>query len=277
MNRRIVIASITILLTSSTFSCNYVMPERYVDYNKGRVPVNLPRDLKSSEVDRNIEKATAAIVTVTADGRIYLGTDHEPIERRDLSAKIRPLLESQPEEYRIAYLAVDNAADYGQVVAACDEMRKIDLARVGLLVNRRGDDWPSRFVVELPPVPDRSGDLSKLKPNPLMLVAAINPDLKLTLNTEPIGEVNDLDPFSQKLLQVFRLREEQFALRPGYETRTDLPMSERVEKTLNIKAAKSVKYGDVVKAIDAAKAAGAHPIVLQLDEMPLLEIRQTQN
>jgi biopolymer transport protein ExbD len=54
-------------------------------------------------------------------------------------------------------------------------------------------------------------------------------------------------------------------------------MSERAEKTLNIKAAKSVKYGDVVKAIDAAKAAGAYPIVLQLDEMPLLEIRQTQN
>jgi biopolymer transport protein ExbD len=119
--------------------------------------------------------------------------------------------------------------------------------------------------------------LSHLKPNPLILVTAINPDLRVTLNTDPMGAVNDLDPLNQKLQQVFRLREEQYALKPGYETRSDLPMSERVEKTLIIKAAKGVKYGDVVKVIDAAKAAGAYPIVLQLDEMPLFEIRETRN
>jgi biopolymer transport protein ExbD len=277
MNRRIVITSITLLLFASTFSCKYVMPERYVDYNKGRVPVNLPRELTASDRDSNIEKESAVIITITADGRMYVGTGHSAVEVRDLGAKIGPSLESQPEEDRIAYLAVDVAADYGQVVAACDQVRKIESARAGLLVNRVRDDWPSRLVVELPPVPDPNPDLSKLKPNPLILVAAITPDLKVMLNTEPMGEVNDLDPLNQKLQQIFRLRTEQFAVRQGYETRSDLPMSERIEKTLIIKAAKSVKYGDVVKVIDAAKAAGAHPIVLQLDEMPLLEIRQTQN
>lgn len=49
------------------------MPEPYVDYHKGRVPVNLPRDLKVSDVDRGIESSTAVIITVTADGRMYLG------------------------------------------------------------------------------------------------------------------------------------------------------------------------------------------------------------
>jgi len=277
MNRRIALASITVLLICIAFSCKYVMPERYVDYHKGRVPVNLPRNLTSSDRDSNIEKESATIITVTADGRIYVGTDHAPIEGRDLGAKIKPLLELEPEEDRIAYLAADVAVDYGQVIAACDEIRKIDSARVGLLATRVNDDWPSRLIVELPKVPNPKEDLNTLKPNPLMLVAAITPDLKVTLNTQPMGAVADLDQLNQKLQQIFRMREEQFAVRPGYETRSDLPISDRVEKTLIIKPSKSVKYGDVVKTIDAAKAAGAHPIVLQLDEMPLFEVRENRN
>ena len=79
-----------------------------------------------------------------------------------------------------------------------------------------------------------------------------------------MGSVNDPDPLAQKLQQIFRLREAQYTVRPGYETRTDLPLSERIERTLTIKAPKHVKYGDVVKVIDAAKGAGANPIVLQM-------------
>ena len=256
------------LLICSALSCKYVMPERYVDYNKGRVPVNLPRELKASDRDSNIEKQSAVIITLTADGRMYLGTDHSPIEGRDLGAKLRPLLESQAEEDRIAYLAVDLAADYGQVVAACDEVRKIESARAGLLVNRVNDDWPSRLLVDLPPLPDPNEDLSMLKPNPLTLVVTINPDLIVKLNQDPMGSIDDLSVLSDKLQQIFSLRLEQHAYRPGFETVTSVPESERIEKTLTIKAPKHLKYGDVVKVIDAAKRAGAHPIVLQLDDLP---------
>jgi len=268
MNQRIVIAAITLLLICGAISCKYVMPERYVDYNKGRVPVNLPRDMKNSDVDYNVEKSTTAIVTITADGRMYVGTDHTPIEDRDLGAKMKPLLAPQPEDDRIVYMAGDLAADYGHVVSACDEIRRAEQTRVGLLVNGLRDDWPSRLVVELPKEPDPNEDLSNLKPNPLTLVVTITPDLNLRLNQDPMGSVNDIDPLAQKLQQIFHLREEQYALKPGYETRTDLPMSERVERTLIIKAPKRVKYGDVVKVIDAAKGAGAKPIVLQLDDLP---------
>jgi biopolymer transport protein ExbD len=268
MNQRIVIASITLLLIGSALSCKYVVPERYVDYHKGRVPVNLPRDLKASDRNSNVEKQSAVIITVTADGRMYLGTDQSPIEGRDLGAKIKPLLESQPEEDRIAYLAVDVAADYGQVVAACDELRKIDSARAGLLVTRVRDDWPSRLLVELPPEPDLNQDLSNLKPNPLTLVVTINPDLLVKLNQDPMGSIDDLSVLSQKLQEIFVMRLEQHAYKSGFETVTNVPESERIEKTLNIKSPKHTKYGDVVKVIDAAKGAGANPILLQLDDLP---------
>jgi biopolymer transport protein ExbD len=57
------------------------------------------------------------------------------------------------------------------------------------------------------------------------------------------------------------------AYKPGLETRTDLTEDERVEKTITVKAPRSIKYGDVMKIVDAIKGAGASPIVLQLDDL----------
>jgi biopolymer transport protein ExbD len=128
--------------------------------------------------------------------------------------------------------------------------------------------------VELPPEPNPNEDLINLRPNPLTLIAAIAPDLKVTLNADPIGFVNDLNPLQQRLQEIFKMRTEQHAYREGYETRVDVPESERIEKTITINAPKSVKYGDVVNVIDAVKGAGANPIVLQLDEMRVFTIQE---
>jgi len=52
------------------------------------------------------------------------------------------------------------------------------------------------------------------------------------------------------------------------ETRVDLPESDRIEKTVFVKAPRSLAYGEVVKVIDAIKAAGANPVGLQVDDLP---------
>jgi biopolymer transport protein ExbD len=127
---------------------------------------------------------------------------------------------------------------------------------------------PSRFKADIPTQRDPNEDLSKLKPNPLTLVVSISSDLQLKLNADSIGSVNDTTPLSQKLLQVFQQRKEQRAYRPGMETRTELPEEERIEKTVFVKAPRSLKYGDVVKVIDAIKGAGASPVGLQVDDLP---------
>ncbi len=49
--------------------------------------------------------------------------------------------------------------------------------------------------------------------------------------------------------------------------RIDLPESLRIEKTVFIKAPRSIAYGDVAKVIDGIKGAGANPIGLQLDNL----------
>jgi len=116
---------------------------------------------------------------------------------------------------------------------------------------------PSRFEAKVPsePDPNQSQDI---KPNPLTLVVTISPELKLKLNLDEMGSVNDTGPLASKLAYLFQQRKEQNAFRPGT---TD------VEKTVFVKAPRSMKYGEVVKVIDAIKGAGANPVGLQIDDL----------
>ena len=127
---------------------------------------------------------------------------------------------------------------------------------------------PSRFKADIPSQRDPNEDISQLKPNPLTLVVTISSDLQLKLNQDAMGSVNDTTSLSQKLIQVFKLRKEQRAFKPGMEGRSDLTEDQKIEKTVFVKAPRSLKYGEVVKVIDAIKGAGASPVGLQVDDLP---------
>jgi biopolymer transport protein ExbD len=118
---------------------------------------------------------------------------------------------------------------------------------------------PSRFEAKVPAEPKEEEKNVILKPNPNTLIVFINKEnAKLRLNQDDIGDVSDTAPLTAKLQEIFKIRENEGVLREG---------SNEVEKTIFIKAPKSVKYGDVVKVIDAAKTAGAEPIGLQIDDL----------
>ena len=68
--------------------------------------------------------------------------------------------------------------------------------------------------------------------------------------------------------QTFQQRKEQHAYKVGMETATNIPEDQRIEKTVFVKAPRALKYGDVVKVIDAIKGAGASPVGLQVDDLP---------
>jgi biopolymer transport protein ExbD len=118
---------------------------------------------------------------------------------------------------------------------------------------------PSRFEAKVPAEPKDEDKNVILKPNPNTLIVFINREgAKLRLNQDDIGDVSDTAPLTAKLEEVFKDRESRGVLREG---------TNEVEKTIFIKAPKSVKYGDVVKVIDAVKLAGAQPIGLQIDDL----------
>jgi len=117
---------------------------------------------------------------------------------------------------------------------------------------------PSRFEAKVPAEPKDQQDVN-VKPNPLTLVVSINKETKgITLNNENFGDVSDTEKLSNKLKEIFKERENNGVFREG---------TNEVEKTIFLKSPKSVRYGDVVKVIDAAKAAGASPIGLQIDDL----------
>jgi biopolymer transport protein ExbD len=117
---------------------------------------------------------------------------------------------------------------------------------------------PSRFEAKVPAEPKDQQNV-EVKPNPLTLVVAINRDTKaITLNNEPSGTVDDAATLTTKLADIFKQRENNGVFRAD---------SNQIEKTIFIKSPKTVRYGDVVKVIDAAKQAGAEPIGLQIDDL----------
>jgi biopolymer transport protein TolR len=117
---------------------------------------------------------------------------------------------------------------------------------------------PSRFEAKVPAEP-KDQPQTVVKANPLTLVVAINKDTKaVTLNNEPFGDVTDTEKLQNKLREIFTQREQNGVIREG---------TNEVEKTIFIKSPKSVRYGDVVKVIDAVKSVGASPIGLQIDDL----------
>ena len=127
---------------------------------------------------------------------------------------------------------------------------------------------PSRFKADIPTQRDPTENIQNLKPNPLTLVVSISTDLQIKLNQDVMGSVNDPSALAAKLQQVFQQRKEQRAYKVGMESRSDVPEDQRIEKTVFVKAPRALKYGDVVKVIDAIKGAGASPVGLQVDDLP---------
>ena len=125
---------------------------------------------------------------------------------------------------------------------------------------------PTRFKALVPSEPPPSNE--PIKPNPLTLVVSIDKDLKLKLNLDDAGSVNDTGGLSAKLASIFQDRRANHAYEPGKETRVDLPEEERIAKAVFVKAPRSLPYGEVVKVIDAIKGAGGNPIGLQIDDLP---------
>jgi biopolymer transport protein ExbD len=125
---------------------------------------------------------------------------------------------------------------------------------------------PSRFKAQIPQPPPLNEDQPP-KANDLTLVVTIEKDLHLKLNQTDMGSVEDTGKLSAELSRIIQKRGENHAYREAMKDRIDLPEEMRIEKTVYIKAPRSVGYGAVAKVIDGVKGAGADPIGLQVDEL----------
>jgi biopolymer transport protein ExbD len=124
---------------------------------------------------------------------------------------------------------------------------------------------PHSFAAKLPAQPD---DIDRVV-NDKTLVVTVQPDHTLKLNglDSDMGTVEDPSKLSVALVTLFKLRTINHVYRAEMVTRLDVPEEHRIEKTVFIKAPRSIAYGQVAKVIDGLKGAGAEPVGLQLDDL----------
>ena len=124
---------------------------------------------------------------------------------------------------------------------------------------------PSRFTAKLP---SQAQHELPLQPDKRTLVVTIQPDRTLLLNAlTDMGTVDDMSKLTAKLFSVFEERFHNRVYRDDMRTRIDLPEKVRIEKTVFIKAPRSMPYGEVMRVMDGLKGTGADPIGLQLDDL----------
>jgi biopolymer transport protein ExbD len=123
---------------------------------------------------------------------------------------------------------------------------------------------PARFMTKLPAPPDDR----QLPAGEHTLVVTIEADRTLKLNgLTDMGTVDEPLKLVQKLADLFQQRARNRVYREEMLTRIDIPEQLRIQKTVFIKAPRSIPYGEVTKIIDSIKGAGADPIGLQLDRL----------
>ncbi len=124
---------------------------------------------------------------------------------------------------------------------------------------------PTDFKAKIPNEPNK---MDKADSNINFLVVSLNKDSTLKLNTESgFGNVQETDLLTKKLSEIFKERTENRVYSENLLSRNDLTNEEKIEKTVFIKAPRSIDYGSVVKVIDAVKISGAEPISLQIDDL----------
>jgi biopolymer transport protein ExbD len=126
---------------------------------------------------------------------------------------------------------------------------------------------PHNFKVNLPS--ELTKDLKLLVANDKTLVVTIQPDRTLKLNglTDYMGTVDDPSKLGETLSALFKERRNNHIYRDEMLTRFDLPEDARIQKTVFVKAPRSMPYVNVTMVIDGLKGAGADPVGLQLDDL----------
>lgn len=116
---------------------------------------------------------------------------------------------------------------------------------------------PAKFNAKLPAEPNENG-----KTNPYSLIVSVDEKLQLKINNgETLGTIGDLSRLNARLAQTFQDRAANGVVRQNANGGAE------IEKTVFIKAPRSVNYGEIVKVVDGIKGAGASPIALQIDDL----------
>jgi biopolymer transport protein ExbD len=215
--------------------------------------VYLPRNFKNADPSPTLDKS-AVVISILNSTHIWIG----PKEYSDLngSEEIENAVRQAPQ--KLIYVRAIGTLDYVTVVKAIASARRSGAREFALQVQMPGTEPDRQFSITVLPEP---GDTFSEKKDPTLIGVILSADSKLSLvkggledglvgpggTNEDMGTLSDTSRLAQAL------------------TRT---LSDRTDRKVTIKAFLTTPYDRVVTLIDAVKGAGAHPIVLQIDDLP---------
>ncbi|HEY6233246.1 MAG TPA: biopolymer transporter ExbD [Pyrinomonadaceae bacterium] len=124
---------------------------------------------------------------------------------------------------------------------------------------------PHSFYTKLP---SQQNDIAQVvNDNTLVVTVGSDRSLKLNQLTSDMGTIDDPTKLNRFLVALFQERLKNHNYRDDMISRFDVPEQYRIQKTVFIKAPRSIAYGEVAKVIDGLKGAGAEPVGLQLDSL----------
>lgn len=254
------------------------------DAEKG--PVNLPSGVVNQWEFAESWNESAVILILTSENELYLEQvtlvsdpqfelkevrlEKISITKEQLLEKLKGISENTDPEKHIVYLKVDAGTRFDNVQAVLRILRGAGISTVGLITEKK-TEWDAGlkglFRVELQPVPVPVGPDVLVRLSPLFLVAVLDESGNVSINREDFGPISDTLKLENLLSRVIKDRTDQGVFRAG---------SNEIERTVNLRASGSSRYGDFVKLVDALKGSGAEPIVIALDEpepLPTLELK----
>lgn len=119
---------------------------------------------------------------------------------------------------------------------------------------------PSSFETKIPREPDQK-EPGKIHPH--AIVVTIRSDATLQLNQDDAdATVAEPEALTRRLSVIFEERRRNQVLAETVDG-----IAGRIEKTVFLKAPRSLNYGSVARVVDALKLAGAEPVSLQIDRL----------
>jgi|ERR1043166_432661 biopolymer transport protein ExbD len=121
---------------------------------------------------------------------------------------------------------------------------------------------PSAFKARIPAEPKPiTGATSSID----TLVVSVTADSILKLNGTSVGNTNDTSQLVALLKNIFDARIANGNVSASFASDPERPVADSTERTVFVKAPRSLNYGSVARVVDAVKLGGAFPIALQLD------------
>lgn len=216
--------------------------------------VNVPRNMKNAVRYNDIYDERSAIATLPNNSDVLYRRDAQKLSMDELGKKLEDYAAaSGANEPKTLHLVVDAGVEYGAVVRVLELARRKRITQVKFVVaqSNRGEANEA-FALALSK--EKQLDAMPQRPNPNYLGASLEKNGRYKLNVEE----KTLDELTRLLPEIFKERETLGVFREG---------TNEIEKTVTIKAPLSAKYEEVARLIDAIKGTGAHPIVLQVDEL----------